>query len=345
MKGLLAAITCFAVCMFCVSPALAGSAGGYEKTYMGVVINGKLMSFERQPVVKNGRMLVPVRTVCSEIGAKVEWYEDLGKFEISKEGITLEMYIGDEGVKIGDTGKIMDVEPYLQDGTVMVPIRFVAESFGLEVSVDTKNNNAVIGSNIEAPVISRGDDRRAYKVVIDPGHGGYETGAIASGIYEKNLNLDIAKRLNSLLIAEGVETYMTRSDDSYVGLYDRSGLANSLNADLFISVHNNAQSEASVSGSMSLYYPSDSHSKGNLSTKEFASIVQSKLVGALGTKDLGIIQRPNLAVLRTTKMPAVIAEVAYMTNSQELHKLSSSDFKQKAAEALKDAVLAALKKI
>lgn len=78
---------------------------------------------------------------------------------------------------------------------------------------------------------------------------------------------------------------------------------------------------------------------------KFASVVQKELTGDLNTKNLGVIPRPHLAVLRTAKMPAVIAEVAYMTNKGELSKLISSTFKQKAANALRDAVLAALKMI
>lgn len=192
--------------------------------------------------------------------------------------------------------------------------------------------------------ISRGEVNRKFTVVIDPGHGGMDTGAIYENVFEKDLNLAIAKKLSTLLKALNINIYMTRADDSYVSLSDRSKLANSLNSDLFISVHNNAGDRA-IAGSMSLYYPSVSHSNGNLSAYDFASIVQKELWGTLGTKNLGLIPRPYLSVLRRTNMPAVIAEVGYMSNPVELDRLCSNTFQKNAAEALKKAVLAALANI
>ena len=137
---------------------------------------------------------------------------------------------------------------------------------------------------------------------------------------------------------------MTRDNDSTVSLYSRSGLANNVGADLLVSIHNNA-GQSKASGSMTLYYPGSQKSKGNLSSYEFAKIVQTNLNKHLGTKDMGVIKRPNLAVLRTSNMPAVIAEVGYMTNSAELSKLKTEWYRQEAAEALRNAVLQSLNKM
>lgn len=191
------------------------------------------------------------------------------------------------------------------------------------------------------PVPSRGDVKREFIVVVDAGHGGADPGAVYGGVNEKDLNLSIAKKLNKLLEASGIMTYMTRTDDSFIDLYDISGLANKVNADLLISVHNNADS-SSTKGSMSLYCPNKNNSKGNLTAYNFAAIVQKELYGELDTHNLGVIARPNLAILRTAEMPAVIAEVGYMTNKAELGRLETEAFRQKAAEALKNAVLEAL---
>ena len=199
-------------------------------------------------------------------------------------------------------------------------------------------------SNAGKPVVSRSDVNRKFVVVIDPGHGGTESGAVYGSIYEKDLNFAIAQKLNKLLQASDVKTYITRDDDSYHGLYERSDLANNVNADLLISVHNNA-GDSSITGSMSLYCSGKNNAKGNLSAYEFAAIVQKELNDSLGTKNLGVIPRPNLAVLRTANMPAVIAEVGYMSNTTELGRLETEAFQQKAAEALKNAVLKALNTI
>lgn len=178
-------------------------------------------------------------------------------------------------------------------------------------------------------------------VVIDPGHGGTETGAVFGELLEKNFNLDIAVRLNALLKKKNIKTYMTRDDDINVDLYDRADIANELNAALFISIHNNAIGDPDYGGTMTLYHPDEKPYRG-MTGKRLAEIAQEKMLEILGTKDRKIIPRPNLVVLRETKMPAIIAEVAFMTNKQDRESLLNEEFRQKAAQALCNAVVQAL---
>ncbi|HEX9060213.1 MAG TPA: N-acetylmuramoyl-L-alanine amidase [Clostridia bacterium] len=179
-------------------------------------------------------------------------------------------------------------------------------------------------------------------VVIDPGHGGVELGAVYGGVYEKNINLDIAKRLNELLKKNNINTYMMRQDDIFVGLYERAYIANDLNASLFLSIHNNAADSKSAEGTMTLYSPDRVNGS---QSKEFAGIIQRNLISALGTGDREIIERPNLVVLKATTMPASLAEVAFMSNKKDFNSLLSEAFRQKAAEALCKSVMEALEKI
>lgn len=171
-------------------------------------------------------------------------------------------------------------------------------------------------------------------VVIDAGHGGSDPGAVYAGLNEKDLNLKIALELNDILKDKGVKTYMTRDDDTFVPLKTRAEIANNLNAALFLSIHNNAYN-SSEHGTETLYYPGAAGSA-------FARVVQDTLVSKLGTHDRGIVQRPNLVVLNSTKMPAVIAEVAFLTNNDDRAKLMDDDFLRKSAEALAEAVIKAL---
>ncbi|MCX7745498.1 MAG: N-acetylmuramoyl-L-alanine amidase family protein [Clostridia bacterium] len=180
-------------------------------------------------------------------------------------------------------------------------------------------------------------------VVIDPGHGGYESGAVYGDLYEKNLNLDISLRLNELLKKKNVKTYMIRQDDSFVGLYERAYIANNLNASLFLSIHNNAY-YTSFLGTETLYFPQDPNDK-NFNSKRFATIIQDQLVDNLKTKDRGIVERPKLVVLKATTMPAALAEIAFMTNSTDRANLMKEEFRQKSAEALCDSILKALEEI
>lgn len=175
-------------------------------------------------------------------------------------------------------------------------------------------------------------------VVIDAGHGGVEPGASSEGVSEKNLNLDIALRLNSLLKSKGVKTYMLREDDSYVGLYERAYIANSLNATLFLSIHNNAFNKTEH-GTETLYHPDSK--KG----KRFAQLIQNELISTLGTKDRKLKERPGLVVLKATKMPAALAEIAFVDNAEDRKNLLDENFRQKAAEALCKAVIKMLDEV
>ncbi|WP_066639162.1 N-acetylmuramoyl-L-alanine amidase [Desulfolucanica intricata] len=163
-------------------------------------------------------------------------------------------------------------------------------------------------------------------IVVDAGHGGSDPGAIGpSGIYEKVLTLDIAKKLADLLEEQGARVVLARSDDSYVGLYERTDLANELRADLFVSVHINASTSSSLSGTTTYYYGEQG--------KELCEFIQPELVSALGRNNLGV-RYANFAVLRTSEMPAALVEVAFISNPEEERLLKTEEFRRKAAEAI-----------
>ncbi|ADQ46466.1 cell wall hydrolase/autolysin [Caldicellulosiruptor kronotskyensis 2002] len=186
--------------------------------------------------------------------------------------------------------------------------------------------------------------QKKLKIFIDPGHGGSDPGAIYTKVVngkkvtynEKDFNLDISLRLSEKLKSLGYEVYMSRDKDLYVDLYDRTRMANSLNADLFISIHNNAHDNSSARGTMVLY--KEKQQNGLISDKQFAQIVLDSIVKQVGTQNKGIMERPNLAVLRTSSMPAVLVEVAFGTNPQDLDLLLSDSFKDAVAKAIADAV-------
>lgn len=200
------------------------------------------------------------------------------------------------------------------------------------------------GTNDTAITILKPASKSDKLVVIDPGHGGYDPGAVYKSLYEKDLNLDIALRLNELLKEKNINTYMMREDDSFVALYERAYIANSLNASLFLSIHNNATTDTAYGGTMTLCYPANSNTKG-FTGQAFAQIVQENLIRTLGTKDRKVINRPKLVVLKATKMPAALAEIAFITNDADRNNLQNAAFRQKATQALCDAIIQSLEEI
>lgn len=199
------------------------------------------------------------------------------------------------------------------------------------------------GSGITSITVIKAALQNQRIVVIDPGHGGKATGAIYKDLYEKDLNLDIAKRLNALLKKKGVKTYMLRDDDSDIANYERAYIANKLNAKLYLSIHNNAMDDKNFRGTMTLYCPTNINS--NFTGKTFANIIQKEILGTLKTVDRKVKRRPDLIVLKATNMPAALAEIAFMTNKADRGNLQNVAFRQKAAQALCNSVTKALAKV
>jgi N-acetylmuramoyl-L-alanine amidase len=167
-------------------------------------------------------------------------------------------------------------------------------------------------------------------IVVDPGHGGDAPGAIGStGVKEKDLALDIAQRLNKLLISGGAETHMVRDSDISVPYQIRHNIANELNADIFVSIHINAYNNNKINGVETLYCPSDT--KDSL---KLAEAVHKAMLDRLDLADRGIFKRTDIVVLRETSMPAVMAEIGYITNPEDEKKLMNPEFRQQAAQAL-----------
>lgn len=169
-------------------------------------------------------------------------------------------------------------------------------------------------------------------VVIDPGHGGSDPGAVFGKYYEKVYNLDIALRCEKILKSKGVNVVLTRTVDKSMGLDERVKFANERSAYVFVSIHNNSM-PSGIKGSMVLYHYTSYRGK------PYAKIMCDNLVKDLKTANIGIQGRQNTVVLRDTKMPAILAEVACMSDAGDLELLNTESFKQKAAESIANSII------
>lgn len=175
-------------------------------------------------------------------------------------------------------------------------------------------------------------------IVIDPGHGGSDSGALGNGLIEKNLTLDISQRLKALLIAQGWTVKMTRERDVDVArvnaadaeeLQARVDVANLQNARLFISVHINSFPTQQLNGTMTFYTKA--------SDKPLADAVQRDLIPLLGTKDDGV-RAGRLYVTRRTTMPAILVETGFISNPGDAALMRSPDFLQNVAQGIANGV-------
>lgn len=208
-------------------------------------------------------------------------------------------------------------------------------------------------------------------VVIDPGHGGAEVGAVgATGLMEKNVVLDISKRLGQLLEEQlGLQVYLTRDQDIYKEKEDRTALANNVKANVFLSIHANSYRGRGVHGAetfflsnqatdddarrlaaiennvMGLEGPTGSDSNLQMllwdmaqtthlrESSVLAEMVQSNMNSLGGTTDRGIKQAP-FVVLKGANMPAVLVEVGFLSNPEEERLLADAAYRQQVANML-----------
>jgi N-acetylmuramoyl-L-alanine amidase len=206
-------------------------------------------------------------------------------------------------------------------------------------------------------------------IVIDPGHGGDDTGAVASnGLMEKDLTVAIARRVANLLEARGRTVRLTRSSDENRALTDRTALANRLQAKIFVSLHANSSTASSVRGAET-YYMSLDESATDAAAAAIADIenraadasggdsqlelilwdlaqaevlnessrlalaIQARLNDRLGLRDRGVKQAP-FVVLTGATMPAALVEVGFLSNPNESHNLTGAEYQQHVAEAI-----------
>lgn len=185
-----------------------------------------------------------------------------------------------------------------------------------------------------------------YKVVIDAGHGGTDPGALGMDengkviLQEKAPNLAIALSVQKLLKEEGVTVIMTRMGDTLPSLQARADLANQMGADLFVSIHHNSMDTKTTTGTMVFYSEKkDSSWEGEFTSKEVAQAMKDRLVEALDTKDLGVRDGHQYLVINRTQMPAVLAEVGFVSNPDECRRIMEPEFQEAAAEAIAEGIM------
>jgi N-acetylmuramoyl-L-alanine amidase len=192
-------------------------------------------------------------------------------------------------------------------------------------------------------------------VVLDPGHGGQDSGAMCGGILEKDLTLDVAQRVDRLLQAQGTATLMTRNGDNYVSLPDRAALGNRAQHCIFVSIHFN-EGNKNTSAGVETYYAEHqmpaipqlaswlpflqraSLETPDIESQSLAGSIQEGLVARTQAVNRGT-KAEQFFVIANVRHPAVLVEGGFLTNKEDIAKLASEDYREQMAAGIAEGIL------
>ncbi|MGD7653775.1 MAG: N-acetylmuramoyl-L-alanine amidase family protein [Verrucomicrobiales bacterium] len=166
-------------------------------------------------------------------------------------------------------------------------------------------------------------------VVIDPGHGGQDKGGNWGKVYEKHLALDTAIRLENRLKRMGYNTVMTRRSDTFVSLHQRTAIANRQKDAIFVSVHYNYTWKRDVSGLETFYFNSEG--------AKLARHVQSQMVRKTGGNNRNA-KYARYYVIRNCRLPGILVECGFVSNSSERDRMKSGDFRESIADSIAEGI-------
>lgn len=228
------------------------------------------------------------------------------------------------GDKPGSTYVVIEV-----DGQVFIS--------GIEVMVPMSTYDISV-NNIEEKAL-----KTRYTVFIDAGHGGKDPGAIGNGLREKDLTLDIAKRVEAILKGNNIDVIMTRNDDTHTDYKKISGILNSTDADIFTSIHINSNVGTPATGIETFHTRTAYLSEDiKMESKELAEKVQSNLISKTSAQSRGV-KESNFSVISNTKVPAVLTECGFINNPTDATKLGTTFYRQLLAQGISDGIMEYLK--
>lgn len=308
----------------------------------------------------NGISFVPVVSLCKADGISSEFDSVTKTAVITKGTHKINLMVGQSLVFVDGKPQHLKHSVEFYQGTVVVPLKFKEQIL-----------DPLLKEPQEAGITARTVSSRIKKVVVDAGHGGYDPGAIGkTGLREKSINLDIASRLARILKNSGINVVMTRSSDQFISLQKRVDIANASGADLFVSIHTNANHSRSLNG-FEVYYVSPAVSDSaralnaarsavlNLDKSYFGavtlnlkatlwdmiytnsraeSIELAQAICKTVNHDLNInilgVKNAGFYVLKGARMPAVLVEIGYISNKNEERLLKNTYYRQQIADAV-----------
>ena len=225
-----------------------------------------------------------------------------------------------ETIEINSNG----IAKAVNEGTVFLSQRIGEKVYIVEIYVPSEISTV----NLE----SRGAKSRGYyKVFIDAGHGGTDPGALGYGYRESDLNLQVAKKVESKLKSKGIDVKMSRSSDIFYSLSERAEMANDYGADAFVSIHQNSAEAKSANG-IETYY-----NRKKEEDRPLSNDIQKQVISQTGANNRGV-KNAEFTVLVKSKMISALVECGFITNELEVKKLSDSSYQDKLATGIANGI-------
>ena len=298
---------------------------------------------------KETKTMVPLRFISETFGYNVDWNNDKVRAEISTEKTN--SIVEDNKNKDKKNKKKTQKS---KNSKVNSKSIFDDNFFQSNVEKkETKNIKNQINKGNEDKIFEEADldlkekKNRVIKdkieingklnIVIDPGHGGKDSGAVAVDgyTYEKDLNLLVAENLMEKLNENSeINARITRTRDEYIKLLDRASVSNDSNADLFLSIHFNSSDNSSAQGIEVLYASEKNVKIKDTVQKHFASCLQKALIRETGAVDRGIKNTPAIIVLNKTKNVSALVELGFLSNESDLENIKDPDYIDKLARGI-----------
>ncbi|MBM7549583.1 N-acetylmuramoyl-L-alanine amidase [Peptoniphilus gorbachii] len=298
---------------------------------------------------KETKTMVPLRFISETFGYNVDWNNDKVRAEISTE--KTDSIVED---KINKDKNNKKKTKNSKNSKVNSKSIFNDNFFQSNVEKkETKNIKNQINKGNEDKIFEEADldlkekKNRVIKdkieingklnIVIDPGHGGKDSGAIAVDgyTYEKDLSLLVAENLMEKLNENSeINARITRTRDEYIKLLDRASVSNDNNADLFLSIHFNSSDNSSAKGIEVLYASEKNIAIKDTVQKHFANCLQKALIRETGAVDRGIKNTPAIIVLNKTKNVSALVELGFLSNESDLENIKDPDYIDKLAKGI-----------
>jgi N-acetylmuramoyl-L-alanine amidase len=320
--------------------------------------------------VKIGQIpYVPLSSLCKIYEVNCDWDIMGKKITLTKEKIRMKLALDNSVIMINERSQKLEDELRIYNGLVMIPL-------------SAKKN--IFEPNFRKPLVKAKFIKDKFypsllkTIVIDPGHGGKDPGAIGNdGLKEKEVTLDVAQRLARLLEERGVNVVLTRDSDKFISLWRRSQIANTNKASFFISIHVNS-ARAKMAKGLEVYYLSEAtddsaraleaaenasldleessfeqegpsadleatlwdmlYSENRIESKELAFSICEAIEPKIGMTNRGV-KSARFYVLKGTKMPAVLIELGFISNREEETRLANTYYRQELAEAVANGIL------